>query len=129
MRKKTRPVHPAEYACDGGLGASPGRVRSAAALLSSVLLLWLMLSAVAHAQPVKPAAAAPAKPTSALDPQARLLTGDHASEYWTLFVELDSGHRITQRFLITNAGPGDHTAVAVGHLIERGRETFSIPDR
>jgi hypothetical protein len=68
---------------------------------------------------------APAKtPTTPLDPKARLLAGDHASEYWTLFAELDSGHRITQRFLITNAGPGDHSAVAVGHLLEPGRPPY-----
>ncbi len=53
-----------------------------------------------------------------------MLAGDSASEYWTLFVELDSGHHITQRFLITNAGPGDHSAVAVGHLMEKGRPPY-----
>lgn len=58
------------------------------------------------------------------DPSARLLGGDDASEYWTLFVELDSGHRISQRFLLTNAGPGEHTAVAVGHLMEPGRPPY-----
>ena len=125
LRKRRRPDHPAEHTSDeGSSGASPGRVRPAAALLSSGLLLWLALATGAHAQAVKPAVAAPEKPTTALDPQARLLAGDHASEYWTLFVELDSGHRITQRFLITNAGPGDHSAVAVGHLMERGRPPY-----
>ena len=58
------------------------------------------------------------------NPAARLLSGDDASEYWTLFVELDSGHRITQRFLVTNTGPGDHNAVAVGHLVEPGRKPY-----
>jgi len=53
-----------------------------------------------------------------------MLAGDSASEYWTLYIELDSGHRITQRFLITNAGPGDHSAVAVGHLMENGRPPY-----
>lgn len=63
--------------------------------------------------------------TSALlDPAARLLHEDDATEYWTLYVELDSGHRITQRFLISNAGPGEHSAVAVGHLSEPGREPY-----
>lgn len=59
-----------------------------------------------------------------LDPSARMLEGDQASEYWTLFAELDSGHRISQRFLITNAGPGSHNAVAVGHLMEPGRAPY-----
>lgn len=58
------------------------------------------------------------------DPAARLLSGSDASEYWTLYVELESGHRITQRFLLTNAGPGEHTAVAVGHLVEPGRAPY-----
>ena len=58
------------------------------------------------------------------DPSARLLEGDDASEYWTLFIELETGHRISQRFLLTNAGPGEHTAVAVGHLVEPGREPY-----
>jgi len=59
-----------------------------------------------------------------LDPSARMLEGSDASEAWTLYVELDSGHRIAQRFLISNAGPGDHNAVAVGHLIEPGRPPY-----
>lgn len=71
-----------------------------------------------------PPIAVAAPPGAPLDPSARLLSGDHASESWSLFVELDSGHRITQRFLITNAGPGDHSAVAVGHLMERGRPPY-----
>lgn len=124
MRKKPRPGHRADDACKGGSGGYPRRVRAAAALLSSALLLSLLQPVGAHAQAAKPAVATPAKATAVLDPQARLLAGDHASEYWTLFVELDSGHRITQRFLITNAGPGDHSAVAVGHLMERGRPPY-----
>lgn len=62
--------------------------------------------------------------TRALDPSARMLESDQASEYWTLFVELDGGHRISQRFLITNAGPGTHNAVAVGHLMAPGRPPY-----
>ena len=64
-------------------------------------------------------------PTSArLDPAARLLSGADASEYWTLYIELESGHRITQQFLLSNAGPGDHSAVAIGHLSEPGRAPY-----
>ncbi len=72
----------------------------------------------------RPAARSSTRSPGLLDPSARLLAGDSASEYWTLYVELDSGHRITQRFLIANAGPGDHSAVAVGHLSERGRPPY-----
>jgi hypothetical protein len=63
-------------------------------------------------------------PAAVLDPAARLLHEDDASEYWTLYIELDSGHRITQRFLISNAGPGEHSAVAIGHLSEPGRPPY-----
>lgn len=62
--------------------------------------------------------------TTQLDPSARLLSGGGASEYWTLYIELDSGLRMTQQFLISNAGPGNHNAVAVGHLVEEGREPY-----
>lgn len=68
--------------------------------------------------------AAPIATRPVLDPAARLLRGDEASEAWTLYVELESGHRITQRFLLTNAGPGEHNAVAVGHLVEPGRAPY-----
>jgi len=63
-------------------------------------------------------------PRPVLDPSARLLGGDDASEAWTLYIELESGHRITQRFLLTNVGPGEHTAVAIGHLVEPGRAPY-----
>jgi len=63
-------------------------------------------------------------PRPVLDPAARLLSEDDASEAWTLFIDLDTGHRITQRFLLTNVGPGEHSAVAVGHLVEPGRAPY-----
>lgn len=82
-------------------------------------------AAPAAARPAAPTTISPAtRPAAALDPKARLLSGDSASENWTLYVELDSGHRITQRFLISNAGPGDHSAVAVGHFMEAGRPPY-----
>ncbi len=109
MREKSGPGHRA--------------ARAVSAILLAALLLGLTLSVGALAE-VPKAPAAKTKPTPALDPKARMQVGDYASEYWTLFVELDSGHRITQRFLITNSGPGDHSAVAVGHLAERGRPPY-----
>ena len=76
-------------------------------------------------EPSPPAPTIPAMPPRpVLDPAARLVSGNKASEAWSLFVELDSGHRITQRFLLSNAGPGDHNAVALGHLIEPGRAPY-----
>jgi hypothetical protein len=78
----------------------------------------------ASAAPAKAAAPRPAPPRIELDPSARMLEEDDASEHWTLYIELDGGHRIAQRFLITNAGPGEHNAVAQGHLVEPGREPY-----
>ena len=63
-------------------------------------------------------------PATVLDPSARLLRGSDASESWTLYIELESGHRIAQQFLLSNAGPGDHNAVAQGYLIENGRPPY-----
>ena len=53
-----------------------------------------------------------------------MLRGDDASESYGIYVELESGHRIAQQFLLTNAGPGEHSAVALGHLVEPGRAPF-----
>ena len=38
-------------------------------------------------------------------------------EYWDVTVWLDSGERLFARFLVTNQGPGNRTAAAVGHLV------------
>jgi hypothetical protein len=48
-----------------------------------------VMSTTATRSPLAPPVAA-RRPV--LDPAARLLSGDQASEYWTLFVELDTGH-------------------------------------
>jgi hypothetical protein len=61
------------------------------------------------------AAADPAGPSD--DAGARLSTAADASEYWDLTARFDSGYRLFQRFLITNRGPGDQTAAAVGYLV------------
>lgn len=53
-----------------------------------------------------------------LDPSARLLTGDEASEYWDLVARLDGGYHVFARFAITNVGPGKHTAVVIGHVVK-----------
>jgi hypothetical protein len=56
---------------------------------------------------------APNPPTAV----ARLSDAAEAMEYWDVAAQLDSGHRFFARFLITNEGPGAHTAAAVGHLV------------
>jgi hypothetical protein len=48
---------------------------------------------------------------------ARLSSADAAMEYWDVTAWLDSGMRVAARFLVTNQGPGDRTAAAVGHVV------------
>lgn len=73
---------------------------------------------VAWALALWASAAAGGGPPEPVDPAARLPRGNDASEHWDLAAHFDTGHRLYARFLITNEGPGDRTAVAVGHLIE-----------
>ena len=125
--------------CHNGLCLHPGArgLRVACALTLLALYSSVALAGAPGPEPDEPAAALPvmsttppretpdvSAPRPVLDPSARLLDGDAASEAWTLYIELESGHRITQRFLITNAGPGKHTAVAIGHLVEPGRAPY-----
>jgi hypothetical protein len=51
------------------------------------------------------------------DPAARLPAGKQGSEYWDLLARLDSGHFVFARFLLTNVGPGKHSAVVLGNVI------------
>jgi len=60
------------------------------------------------------------------DPAARLSTSDNALEYWDLLARFDDGHWLFARVLVTNEGPGDRTAVAVGHLIRPNGETVEF---
>ncbi len=69
--------------------------------------LWLSLLLVATA----------AASEERIDATARMSTADSASEYWDLTAIFDTGHRVIGRFLITNEGPGNHSAVAVGHVV------------
>jgi hypothetical protein len=72
-----------------------------------VRALWISLLVAA--------AAAPAD--DRVDAAARMSTADSASEYWDLTALFETGHRVVGRFLITNEGPGKHSAVAVGHVV------------
>lgn len=47
----------------------------------------------------------------------RLSDAPAAMEYWDVAARLDGGRRFVARFLITNEGPGVHTAAAVAHLV------------
>jgi hypothetical protein len=72
-----------------------------------VKALWLSLLLVATA----------AASEERVDAAARMSTADSASEYWDLTALFDTGHRVIGRFLITNEGPGKHSAVSVGHVV------------
>lgn len=77
----------------------------------------------AHALPpeaLPPAQATPPPVQEArplLDPAARLPESGSASEHWDLTARFESGHWLFAHFLITNVGPGDATAVAVGSVV------------
>jgi len=90
------------------------------------VLAYIAIAAIALPSSPLPSLAETIDPSAdaGLDPAARLLEESQATETWDLYVELESGHRIVQKFLLTNAGPGSHTAVAVGHLVEPGRTPY-----
>lgn len=81
-----------------------GRWRRAA-LLAGAALLAVPIAGADAPTPVRGSAA------------ARLPEGDSASEYWDLTARFESGDTLLVRFLITNQGPGAHTAIAQGYLI------------
>ena len=62
-------------------------------------------------------ASAGGEPVGELPTAVRLPVGDEASVQWDLAAHFASGHRLYARFLVTNAGPGEHTALAFGHLL------------
>ncbi len=58
------------------------------------------------------------------DRTSHLGDSDTASEYWDITAQFDSGHQLFVRFLITNEGPGDRTAIATWQLIDpNGKRT------
>lgn len=83
-----------------------GRTRHCACIAAIVAMLWLCT-------PNAGSASTPQTFTSA----ARYSAADSASEYWDFTARFDTEHRLFARFIITNEGPGKHSAVAVGHLI------------
>lgn len=79
--------------------------------------------AEAVAEPVAEAAVAPATEVFAPlgvtgpFPGARLGRKNASSEYWDVTAVFDQGHRIFARFSISNEGPGDRTAYALGQIL------------
>lgn len=56
-------------------------------------------------------------PAGAQNGAARLGGKDQSSEYWDLTASFVSGHRLFARFSISNEGPGDRTAYAIGQVV------------
>jgi hypothetical protein len=52
------------------------------------------------------------------DRVSHLADGDTASEYWDIVAHFDTDHHLFARFLITNEGPGNRTAIATWQLID-----------
>ena len=61
-------------------------------------------------------------PPDPVEPGAQLPDGAEAAEHWDLAAHFDEGVRLYARFLITNAGPGERTALAFGHLLRPAEE-------
>ncbi len=58
------------------------------------------------------------------DGSSNLSDGKSASEYWDIVAHFDSNYHLFARFLITNEGPGDRTAIATWQLIDpNGKRT------
>ena len=55
-----------------------------------------------------------------LEAGLRLPDGDSAWEAYELVAVLDHGFRVTARFMVTNEGPGRHSAVNFGHVVRPG---------
>jgi hypothetical protein len=58
------------------------------------------------------------------DGLSHISDGGSASEYWDIVAHFDSNHHLFARFLITNEGPGNRTAIATWQLIDpNGKRT------
>jgi hypothetical protein len=51
------------------------------------------------------------------EPALRLPAGELAGEYWDLVARFDSGHWLVAQTYVSNLGPGDRRAGAIGYLI------------
>jgi hypothetical protein len=51
------------------------------------------------------------------DPASRIPDRNTVTEYWDLYARFDSGGHLFGRFVITNEGPGERSAAAIGHLV------------
>lgn len=87
-------------------------VRLRVALLAS---WWLTLTIAALAGAESSQSVSTPRPSGQLAAVAS--SADQAMEYWDVTAWFDSGERVLARFLVTNQGPGERTAAAVGHVV------------
>jgi hypothetical protein len=60
------------------------------------------------------------------DPVARRSSAPGASEYWDILATFDSGERLVARFMLSNEGPGDTSAFAIGQFVRADGTTSSF---
>ncbi len=54
----------------------------------------------------------------AVNPAARMLSGDSSGEYWDVRARFEGGAHFLARFWVTNEGPGSHTGIAMGSFLD-----------
>ncbi len=104
----------------------PTRALAAAALFIALASLAALAPLAALAELAAPAPlaalaelAAPAERAVARgDRTSHLSSGDSASEFWDIVAHFESGHHLFARFMLTNEGPGERTAIATWQLID-----------
>jgi hypothetical protein len=60
------------------------------------------------------------------DRLSRISKGDTASEYWDIVARFDPDYSLFARFMITNEGPGEHTAIASWYLTDPAGELIAF---
>jgi len=103
-----RPARPRDPSLDLRREAAESRY---AAAVARTLARFAALLAVASLL------ARPAAAVERGDGGSRISETDSASEYWDIVAHFDSGHHLFTRFLITNVGPGERTAIATWLLL------------
>jgi hypothetical protein len=60
------------------------------------------------------------------DRLSRISKGDTASEYWDIVARFEPDYSLFARFMITNEGPGERTAIASWYLTDPDGELFAF---
>lgn len=75
--------------------------------------VWILLALFC----VRALPASSAAEPEAVSPASRISDADSSSEYWDLSARFASGHHVFVRFSISNEGPGERTAYAIGQVV------------